>query len=84
MPADHQQVTLRLPAELWAEVVAIAAASEPGRSRNDVIVDLITAEVRRRRRARVLERLAAHRSDMGPQEDSTPFIRALRDGDREA
>ncbi len=83
MPDDLQQVTLRLPAELWTEVMAIAA-SEPGRSRNDVIVDLITAEVRRRRRASVLERLAAHRRDMGPQEDSTPFIRALRDGDPEA
>jgi hypothetical protein len=78
-----QQVTLRLPAELWAEVVAIAAG-EPGRSRHDVIVELIAAEVRRRRRSQVLESLAAHRRDMGPQEDSTPFIRALRDGHREA
>ena len=76
-----QQITLRLPAELWAEVLAIAAL-EPGRSRNDVVVDLIAAEVRRRRRSELLSRVGAHRLETGRQADSTPIIRALRSSQR--
>lgn len=76
-----QQVTLRLPADLWSEVLAIAAR-EPERSRNDVLVELIAAEVKRRRRAEALGRIAAHRVDTLGAGDSTAVIRALRDGRR--
>ena len=53
---------------------------------NDVIVDMVSAEAARRRRRRVLRELTAQRAEItaraGVAEDSTPYIRSLREGRR--
>ncbi len=82
MAADREQYTLRLPSGLMAQAREEAAAY--GVTVNDVLVDIITVEMRRRRaqgllaEARALrERIAAQ---CGIQPDSTPMVRALREG----
>jgi|GEM_PF-5222867 len=53
---------------------------------NDLIVTTVASELARRRRAGLLARLAAQRADIvrtkGAAEDSTPYIRRLREGGR--
>ena len=82
MAADREQYTLRLPSGLMAQAREEAAAY--GVTVNDVLVDIITVEMRRRRaqgllaEARALrERIAAQG---GVQPDSTLVVRALREG----
>lgn len=89
MPAEKmpdepvKQVTVRLPHALW-EGIAEMAKERNGPSLNDMIVELIEAELRRRERERLLYALADQRSRLerryGVMEDSTPYIRSLREG----
>lgn len=55
-----------------------------GQSLNDLIVGLIEAELQRRERERLLYTLADQRAELrrrhGVMEDSTPYIRSLREG----
>jgi len=82
---DVRQFTVRFPAAVWASL-SRELDTGGGQSMNDVIVEMVGAEVARRRRQRVLEELAAQRADLarqtGAAEDSTPYIRSLREGRR--
>jgi len=80
--SDRQQYTLRLPTDLMAEAREQAAAY--GTTVNHVLVDVISAEMRRRRAQRLLEEARALReriaAEGGVQPDSTATMRALREG----
>jgi|GEM_PF-3193934 len=79
---DREQYTLRLPAELMVE--AREQASAYGQTVNDVLVDVISAEMRRRRAQRLLDEARILRgriaAEGGVQPDSTATVRALREG----
>ena len=79
------QITVRLPAAVWADLMRELSKSD-GASMNDLVVGVVQVELARRRRAEVLARIADQRAEIlrcnGAAEDSTPYIRRLREGDR--
>lgn len=83
--AGPHQITVRLPAAVWTDLTRELSSSGGG-SMNDLIVRVVQAELARRRRAEVLARIAEQRAEIvrcnGAAEDSTPYIRRLREGDR--
>ena len=82
---DARQFTVRFPAAVWADL-SRELGTGGGQSMNEVIVAMVTAELARQRRKRVLAELAAQRADLARQAgaagDSTPYIRSLREGSR--
>jgi len=79
MPA-RTKTTIRIPVELLAKIRQVKPDDE---SLNDFVVKALDAEVRRRG-LKVLEEIVetseAILQRSGPQPDSTPYIRTLRDG----
>jgi hypothetical protein len=80
------QITVRLPAAVWADLMRELSKND-GASMNDFVVDVVQGELARRRRAEVLARIAEQRAEIlrckGAAQDSTPYIRRLREGDRD-
>lgn len=74
-------VTVRMPAEMVQEAKELKREQE---SLNDLIVEAIEKELRRRRTLNTLESIektkAAIRERSGVHPDSVPLIRALREG----
>lgn len=84
---DAKQITVRMPADIWTRVDAVAR--ERGMTYNDTVVELVSRELERRERARLLEDMDALREEIlrrrGPTTfDSTAFVRNLRDGVQDA
>jgi len=79
------QITVRLPAAVWADLMRELSKND-GASMNDFVVGVVQGELARRRRAQVLARIAEQRAEIlrssGAAQDSTPYIRRLREGDR--
>ena len=73
--------TLRMPEELHQQLKAWARAE--GRSVNDLAVEILAREAKRRKGLQALERLAAIRDrireECGELPDSVPEIRRLRE-----
>lgn len=82
---DVRQFTVRFPADVWADL-SRELGTGGGHSMNDVSVEMVAAELTRQRRRRVLAELAAQRAELvrqsGAAQDSTPYIRSLREGSR--
>ncbi len=79
MTEAAKQTTIRFPERVWEEVVQyMRETTSP--SLNDAVVELVEAELRRRKREKLLARLAEHRAAHGETEDSTAYIRSLREG----
>jgi predicted CopG family antitoxin len=74
-------VTIRLPAEIIEQAKRLKS---PDESLNDVIVEAIEKEIRRRRGLKALESIREIReqveAETGIHPSSVPFIRALRAG----
>ncbi len=79
------QITVRLPPAVWADLMREWSKSGAG-SVNDVVVGVVQVELARRRRVEALARIARQRAEVlrsnGAAEDSTRYIRRLREGDR--
>jgi len=75
-------MSVRFPADLLEQAKTVLASGE---SLNDLVVGLVEQEVRRRRGLAAHERIVRTREDVlartGPQPSSTPWIRALREGE---
>lgn len=75
-------MTVRLPAELLSKAKEVKAARE---SMNDLIVEAVEREVRRRQGLQAHEIILAQRARVGartgPQPDVVGLIRALREGE---
>jgi hypothetical protein len=78
----RQALTVKFPDALLAQAKAVAAEPE---SLNDLVVEAVEREVRRRRTEAALARIHQVREKVlartGPQPDPVPLIRALRQGD---
>ncbi len=79
--ASRSALTIRVPAALLSRARELKAERE---SFNDLIVDAVQLEVRRREGMRAYEAILrvrdAVRARTGPQADSASMIRSLRDG----
>ena len=78
----RETVTLRLPPELLAK---LRRWKSPRQSLNAFIVEAVDREVRRRRGLHASQAILARRAVLqerqGLQPDSTPLVRALREGE---
>lgn len=78
---QRQVLTLRVPVDLLAE---IRQWKTPGESLNDFVVKTIESEVRRRRGLAAMEDIERLREQIrqrtGTHPDTTPWIRAMREG----
>ncbi len=83
---EYRQLTVRFPTSVWADL-SQSVQDEGGASMNEVVVRAVRTELERRRRARLLERIERQRVEIagrwGAAEDSVPYIRALREGQRD-
>ncbi|MBK1987693.1 hypothetical protein A0J48_009115 [Sphaerospermopsis aphanizomenoides BCCUSP55] len=79
---EREALTIRFPSELLAKARKIKESSE---SLNDLIVEALEREVRRRRgwaaHQRIIARSEAIRARTGTQATSTDIIRSLREGE---
>jgi hypothetical protein len=77
----REAITVRLPSGLLARAKGVRVESE---SLNDVLIEAVEKEVRRRYAARAFESIIRVRdeilADRGPSPDSGTTIRELRDG----
>jgi hypothetical protein len=81
MMGTRAVVTVRMPTEVVEEAKDLKG---PDESLNDLIVEAIEKEVRRRRGVKALDRIRKLREQVkaktGTHPSSVPFIRALREG----
>lgn len=81
MAQSRDALTIRIPAPLLARARDVKDDRE---SLNDVIVEALDREVRRREGVRAVADIVALReriaAETGPQPDSTALIRELREG----
>lgn len=78
----REQHTIRFPEGLLDALRKEAEIA--GTSLNDIVVEAAEQEVKRRSALRLLERISQRRREIekrGIQPDSTPLIRALREGE---
>jgi hypothetical protein len=80
--APREAITIRLPPELLADAKKVKCSHE---SLNDLMVDAVEREVRRRQGMAALAAIDELRKKIkartGVQPSSVPLIRALREGD---
>ncbi len=85
-PDVTRQLTVRFPALVWTDLTHEMAVVGT-QSMNDVVVAMVASELTRRQRARVLADLARQRAEVAragaAAEDSTRYIRSLREGLRD-
>jgi len=78
----REAITVRLPSELATEA---RAAKDERESLNDLVVEALEREVRRRQGLKAYDEIIRLREEImrehGVQPDSQPLIRALRDGE---
>jgi hypothetical protein len=79
---QRESITIRFPAELLAQAKSLKVDEE---SFNDLVVEALEHEVRRRQGLAAHERIRARRQSIlertGLQSDSTELIRELRSGE---
>ncbi len=82
MRSQREALTVRFPAELLSHARDVKPERE---SLNEFVVDAVQREVRRRQGmqayAEILRIREEIRAQSGPHPDSTPLVRALRQGE---
>jgi hypothetical protein len=82
MMGPREALTIRFPAELLTRAREVKAERE---SLNDLVIEAVDREVRHRQgvqaRDEILRVREAVKARTGPQADSAPLIRSLRQGD---
>jgi predicted CopG family antitoxin len=80
---EREAVTIRFPADLLAKAKSLKEGSE---SLNDLVVEAVEREVKRRKgwtaHQRIIARSEAVKAKTGIQSPSTDLIRSLREGEK--